>query len=492
MTFSLTTIIVVTSNALTAIIAAALLLVVVWAAPNRRMNQLFGVAMGSLAAYSVANAFGRFIDDMGWDPAHATYAAVSLYGLFIISIFWFASEFSQSRTLIARFMRGIGMVMVVTYTLALWSGLLLTDIQPSASNDGSYQGEWTLLGLIVVGTQVIYLAFTALVLYRMKDERGRALWKAPAIVILAIIVSTIIWPLFQIPLQAIILALAALALGLPVLRFELFNPLARLHEGLAATNRELHEMSRLKTQFLRNMSHELRTPLNSIIGYTQLILNGTYGDLNETQEDRLRKVIRNGNNLLSLINDVLDLNRIETGHVELERRVVATMTVLDHVLDNLELMAANKNLTITRAFDGVPAIQADETRLRQIITNIAVNALKFTDKGGITVRASKVDDDYIQIEIADTGIGIPRDMWDAVFEEFRQLDESTTKQHEGTGLGMAICKRLVELHGGSIWLDSKVGEGTTFFVKLPIRAPVDQTVPAAQAATSPAVAAAKA
>jgi signal transduction histidine kinase len=238
------------------------------------------------------------------------------------------------------------------------------------------------------------------------------------------------------------------------------------------------------------MSHELRTPLNSIIGYTQLILNGTYGDLNETQEDRLQKVIRNGNNLLSLINDVLDLNRIETGHVELERRTVSTMTVLDHVLDNLELMAADKNLTITRAFDGVPAIQADETRLRQIITNIAVNALKFTDQGGITVRASRVDDAAIQIEIADTGIGIPREMWDAVFEEFRQLDDSTTKQHEGTGLGMAICKRLIELHGGSIWLDSKVGEGTTFFVKLPIGAPVDQAAPESTTATSTAMAAA--
>jgi signal transduction histidine kinase len=303
-------------------------------------------------------------------------------------------------------------------------------------------------------------------------------------VVAAVIFSAIIWPLFQIPLQAVFLAIAALAMGLPVLRFELFNPQAQLHTKLAATNRELLEMSRLKTQFLRNMSHELRTPLNSIIGYTQLILSGTYGDLNDTQDDRLEKVIRNGSNLLGLINDVLDLNRIETGRVKLERHQVATPALLDHVLDTLEIQASLKNITLRRVFDGAPSIYADEARLSQIMINIVANAIKFTETGSVTVRASQIDDQHLQIEVEDTGIGIPREKWDTVFEEFRQVDESSTKRYEGTGLGMAITKRLVELHGGRIWLDSEVGKGSTFYVKLPVQVPASPANSAGAASTT--------
>ncbi len=489
MTVSLTTVVVVTSNTITAVIAAALLMLVLWQAPNRRMNQMFAVSMFLLAAYSVANAFGRFIDDMDWDPAHATYAAITFYGFFVITIFWFASEFAQNRTLVARFMRVFGLAMIVILIPALWSKLLLVNIEPAPNHNGSYRGDWTSFGLVVISTQAIYLSATAILLYNMKDERGRALWKAPAWVIVALAFSAFIWPLVQIPAQAVFLAIAAWALGGPVLRFELFNPQVRFNAELAKTNRELLEMSRLKTQFLRNMSHELRTPLNSIIGYTQLLMTGLYGELNQTQEDRLEKVIRNGQNLLGLINDVLDLNRIETGHVKLECCQVATTTLLDYVMDNLEVQASPKGLTLTREFDGAPPVYADETRLRQIMTNIVGNAIKFTDSGGVTVRASQVDEHHIQIEVKDTGIGIPHEMWNAVFEEFRQVDESSTKRHEGTGLGMAITKRLVELHGGCIWLDSAPGKGTTFFVKLPVQLPASPAEAAIPVATSPVMAA---
>ena len=474
MTFSLITFVVVTSNTLMAIISATLLMLVLWQAPGRRMNQLFALTISMLMAYGVANALGRFIGDMGWNPNHASYVAITFYGLFNITIFWFAAEFAQSRSLATRFLYLFGAMFIVVNLITLWSDMLLVNIEPTGANDGSYAGEWTTFGLIVVGIQVVYQLFSAIVIYNMPDERGRALWKAPVWVIIGMIYSAVIWPLVQIPVQAVFLVFAALALGLPVLRFELFNPQAQRKAKLAATGRELLEMSRLKTQFLRNMSHELRTPLNSIIGYTQLIMNATYGDLNDTQADRLEKVIRNGNNLLGLINDVLDLNSIETGGIQLEWHEIATTTILDHVLDNLEIQASRKKLTLVRAFDGVPTIQSDETRLYQIITNIVANAIKFTDEGSVTVRASQVDDQHIQIEVEDTGVGIPRDQWDTVFEEFGQVDDSLTKRHEGTGLGMAITKRLVDLHGGHIGLDSVVSQGTTFFVKLPIKPPQSQ------------------
>jgi signal transduction histidine kinase len=215
------------------------------------------------------------------------------------------------------------------------------------------------------------------------------------------------------------------------------------------------------------MSHELRTPLNSIIGYTQLVVNGTYGALNDTQRDRLEKVIRNGHNLLSLINDVIDLNRIETGRFTLERRPVNTSALLTSVLDTIAPMATLKGLQITRDFDAVPPIFADEQRIRQIITNIVANAVKFTHEGGVTVRA-RPEDNMVRFEISDTGIGIAPEQYEMVFAEFEQLDNSPTREYEGSGLGMAITKRLVEKHGGRIWLESAPNQGTTFYVTIPV------------------------
>ena len=224
-----------------------------------------------------------------------------------------------------------------------------------------------------------------------------------------------------------------------MLRYELFNPLADLNEQLASKNVELAQASRLKNQFLTNMSHELRTPLNSIIGYTELVVNGTYGEMNDTQRDRLEKVIRNGHNLLGLINDVLDLNQIETGRIVLDRKTVNARALLDQVLTTIEPLAARKGLSTTRQYEHVPVVLADEARVRQIVTNILANAVKFTHQGGITVRAFR-NGEMAQFEISDTGIGIQRELFDAVFAEFQQLDNSPTRQYEGTGLGMAITK----------------------------------------------------
>jgi signal transduction histidine kinase len=226
------------------------------------------------------------------------------------------------------------------------------------------------------------------------------------------------------------------------------------------------------------MSHELRTPLNSIIGYTQLVINGTYGALNDTQRDRLEKVIRNGHNLLNLINDVIDLSRIETGRFTLNRRPVQTANLLNSVLDTVEPLAAQKGLHITRDFANAPPVYADEQRVYQIITNIVANAVKFTQTGGITVRAP-ADSGMVQFEIADTGIGIAPEQYELVFVEFEQLDNSPTREYEGTGLGMAITKRLVEMHGGRIWLNSTPGQGTTFYVTLPVAAVPPSSAPAA-------------
>jgi signal transduction histidine kinase len=439
-----------------------------------------------LAIYCTANVLGRFIDDFQLDPVDTTYVAIWIFGMFVIAIFFFGAEFAQSRTSTTRRMQQIGIVIGLVNSVALWSGRLFVDIRPTSANDGSYQGHWTTLGLIVALTLLAYMIATAIALYRMEDERGRSLWAAPVLVIAGIVSSTIIWPVIHIPLQAFFLALAALALGVPVLRYELFNPLAALNAELAQKNIELRKASRMKSQFLANMSHELRTPLNSIIGYAQLVMGGLYGALNDTQLDRLEKVIRNGQTLLKLINDVIDLNRIETGEVRLERRQVTTAEVLHGVLDTIEPLALHKGLFLKREFDGVPSVYADDTRLRQIVTNIAANAVKFTRRGGITVRAQLIDS-LVQIEIEDTGIGIPADQFAAIFEEFQQVDASPTREYEGSGLGLTITRRLIEMHGGRIWLESAVGQGTTFYVTLPTQPPEEPAVPTPAPAAAAAV-----
>ncbi len=465
MTLSLTTIIVVSANFLTAMIAAALMMLVLFQAPGHRMNQLFALVMLSLGAYSVSNALGRFIDDLGLDPKATLYVAISCFGLFTVLTFYFASEFSQTFTPTVRVLRILGLILAAVSVPAIWSDNVRTDIRPLA--DGNYTADFTLFGYFISAMSLVFMISSAVVLYRMKDERGHALWPAPALLVANVISTTLIWPLVPIPLGAIFLALAALAMGLPVLRFELLNPMAMLRAELEHKHYELQEANRMKSQFLANMSHELRTPLNSIIGYTQLVVNGTYGALNDTQRDRLDKVIRNGHNLLSLINDVIDLNRIETGRFTLERDSVDTYALLTNVLDTITPMAAPKGLQISRDFDGVPPIYADEQRTRQIMTNIVANAVKFTHEGGVTVRA-RAENSMVLFEISDTGIGIAPEQYEMVFVEFEQLDNSPTREYEGTGLGMAITKRLVEKHGGRIWLESTPGRGTTFYVTMPV------------------------
>ncbi len=463
---SSTTVIVLIANGITAIVSCALLMLVLWQAPQRRMNLLFALTMLLLGSYSIANGFGRFIDRLSLPPAHTTYMAIALMGMATVAMFFFASEFAQQRTPVTRAMRLAGLLMLVTHNYALWTDHLIVNIRPVPDQEGSFRGDWTALGMVAVATQLLYLLIAAILLYRMEDERGRALWRAPVLVILASFSSAVIWPVLHIPVQAVLLAVAALALGVPVLRYELFNPLAELHAELARKNAELSEASRLKSQFLAHMSHELRTPLNSVIGYTELVLSGTYGPLNDTQRDRLEKVVRNGQNLLNLIRDVIDLNRIETGRVVLDRVPVDTVQALSGALDTVAPLAAHKGLEIVRDFADAPPALGDETHIRQMATNLLANAVKFTDAGHVALRAHG-DGEQVVITISDTGVGIAPDQVEHVFAEFQQGNGPAARRYDGSGLGLAITKRLVELHGGRIWLESQPGGGTTVTFTLP-------------------------
>jgi signal transduction histidine kinase len=244
---------------------------------------------------------------------------------------------------------------------------------------------------------------------------------------------------------------------------------ARLFREIEEKSHQLEIASLHKSQFLANMSHELRTPLNAILGYAELMRDGVYGELAPKIKGVLDRVQANGKHLLGLINDVLDLSKIEAGQLALRLEDYSLSNVVQTVLTATESLAAEKKLRLEAALPGkLPVGRGDERRLAQVLLNLVGNAIKFTDEGEIrvSVRATKAK---FVIKVADTGPGIPESERTRIFEEFHQVDSSNTKKKGGTGLGLAITKRIVELHGGRISVESELGKGSTFRVDLPIR-----------------------
>ena len=263
--------------------------------------------------------------------------------------------------------------------------------------------------------------------------------------------------------------------------------------AMAINNTDLYqqalEANRLKSEFLANVSHELRTPLNAIIGYSELLLTGIYGEMSEKQVDRLERVYDGGKHLLALINDILDLSKIEAGRMDLElmdlsvKQLIAESTI--EARDQAVINGLQFDIDIS---DDLPTLPLDPNRMRQVINNVVGNAIKFTPEGQVTVMANIVQIDgnvtqpkvyppptmmlesgrYLQIAVEDTGIGIEKENQQVIFEAFRQADGSAIREYEGTGLGLAITRRLVELHDGYIWVESELGVGSIFRILIPI------------------------
>jgi signal transduction histidine kinase/CheY-like chemotaxis protein len=237
---------------------------------------------------------------------------------------------------------------------------------------------------------------------------------------------------------------------------------------LQETAERLQEMDKLKTQFLANMSHELRTPLNSIIGFSRVILKGIDGPLTELQKTDLTSIYNSGQHLLGLINNVLDLSKIEAGKMELNFEEVEIGPVIKGVMSTAIALVKDKPVELVQEMpDNLPTVWADATRLRQIILNLVSNACKFTEEGSVTVLATAKREKII-IRVSDTGMGIPSDNMEHIFEEFTQVDASTTRKVGGTGLGLPISRHFVEMHKGQIWVDSTPGQGSTFSFAIPI------------------------
>jgi signal transduction histidine kinase len=246
--------------------------------------------------------------------------------------------------------------------------------------------------------------------------------------------------------------------------------LNRTNEQLGRLYEELETASRHKSQFLANMSHELRTPLNAIIGYTELVLDGIYGPPPEPIREVLQRVEHSGRHLLGLINDVLDLSKIEAGQLTLTLAEYSMQDVVRTVYTAMEPLAAAKRLALTvSAPDDLPPGRGDERRIAQVLINLVGNAIKFTDAGEVRVDAT-ADNGAFVTTVTDTGPGIAPADHERIFKEFQQVDGTSTRRQGGTGLGLAIARRIVALHGGSLEVESDIGKGATFRVTLPIRA----------------------
>ncbi len=233
-------------------------------------------------------------------------------------------------------------------------------------------------------------------------------------------------------------------------------------QELADTNVRLEEMSRHKSQFLANMSHELRTPLNSIIGYTKLMLDGLEGDISEEQREDLHTVYTNSKHLLELIEDLLDLSKIEAGKMQLSYQTFSISELLAGVIPSMEQLAREKGLTLTYSVTpDIDHLYADKAKTKQVLINILGNAVKFTNEGSIKLDVAESDGEFM-FSVTDTGIGIKEEDLEAIFDSFQQVGPAQIAGYEGTGLGLTISRQFIEMQGGRIWAESELGKGSTF------------------------------
>lgn len=258
----------------------------------------------------------------------------------------------------------------------------------------------------------------------------------------------------------------------------LFNSVESQRLQLEETNKKITEANQLKSEFLANVSHELRTPLNAIIGFSDMLLMGINGKLGDKQAHYVTRVRDNGDRLLTLVNDILDLARIEAGRVEVEESVFAVRAVVDHLSGQADIFAKRRRIAfISETDENLPKkLIGDSQRIIQVVSNLLSNAFKFTEEGSVTLNVqADLPNKQWTISVVDTGIGIPPHAVNFIFEEFRQVDGSSKRAFTGTGLGLAITKNLVRLMGGTIAVESTIGEGSTFMVTLPLVEPEDNT-----------------
>ena len=245
---------------------------------------------------------------------------------------------------------------------------------------------------------------------------------------------------------------------------------ARLYREIEEKSRQIEAANRHKSEFLANMSHELRTPLTAIIGFSEVLSEKVFGELNDKQSEYMDDIVSSGRHLLSLINDILDLSKVEAGRMELDLTKFDIPTAIDNALILIRERATRHGITLRHTVDErLGEVLGDERKFKQILLNLLSNAVKFTAEGGYVDVDAALTNGAVEISVSDTGIGIAPENQETIFEEFRQVGTDVSKKREGTGLGLTLTRKFVELHGGKIWVESAVGKGSTFTFTLPLQ-----------------------
>ncbi len=466
-----------------------------------RLNVLFSLMILAIALW---NGGTFMLHVTGWTglPGFEMWLTVALLGLLSLPLTFYLLTLELSDLISPRVRRisvGVGFVSLAV----TWFLILVTDlgIRVTARPDGmlNYALETSspplLLALIYT---ISYFALAESILLWPLYAAGRRKEPIPtnrillalggALVVIAGLQETIP-AIGQYPLDSVLMIVATLVFAYLILKEHLFDPLAKLNARLEDANRRLQEANialqtsylkakeadRLKSEFVANISHELRTPLNAIIGFAQVILNEIDGPLTDTQREDLSAIYSSAQHLLNLVNDILDLSKIEAGKMELHKEWVDIKELVYGVMATTLTLIGDKDIKlIERVAEDLPPVYVDRTRIRQVILNLLSNAAKFTERGTITLTVDRLVETvdsrpqlFLLFTVADTGIGIAPENIPIVFEEFRQVDSSLARQAEGTGLGLPISKRLVELHGGRLWVESRVGVGSRFCFTLP-------------------------
>jgi len=421
-----------------------------------------------------------------------TWLRLSLAGLFAMPLTLYVVSLEGGELTNSTFKRATIAVGLLGLLVA-WAGMLGETYwsEVHVASDGSIVYHYEAGAWLFIFTLIYCLAYFALAegvllwpLYRARQrgamvKRSKLLFALGGALAVLGGVLTGLPIVSRYPLNSIFMIGASLVYAYLILEEQLLNPWRELNRELAAANEKLKEADRLKNEFVATISHELRTPLNSIIGFTKLILNEIDGPLNDLQRTDLTAIYTSSQHLLSLVNDVLDFSKIAAGRMELHKEMLDFSEIVVGVMSTTLALMGDKDIElIEEVEDNLPTVYADRVRIRQVILNLMSNAVKFTEKGSIILKAKRITEEveldgqrramsFILCSVTDTGIGVAKKDIPIVFEEFRQLDGSTSRQAEGTGLGMPISKRLVEMHGGRLWVESEVGVGSTFSFTLP-------------------------
>lgn len=465
-------------NFLTAAMALGLALIVLWENAHSRTNRLFAGFLLALCPYGIASVLNRYTDEFDLDLSDGIRVSTVFFTIALIFLILFNFEFARSTERWMRMGQALTAIVALASTAYFAAGDWLEDPHITSAGHVSYHtSPLTKLSMLFA---ISMLVASAWALWHSERKGSRALFWPVSLTPLGF--SSFFVPVLDdLPMLSITLAAVALLTARVVLRLELFDPLAQLNKELAASNNRLNkalqdltasnadlaEAHQRQSTFLADMSHELRTPLNSIIGFSDLLLQGTYGPLSDTQSDRLTHVLRNSQHLLRLINDLLDLSKINAGQMQLTRVAFDPVPVLDTLVETIHPLVASKGLQFERRYQELPPLCADEARFQQIMMNLLSNAVKYTHTGTLSLEGA-VEDGMARLVVRDTGIGIPPKHLEHIFDEFYQVATRRTPHSPGTGLGLAIARRLVELHGGRIWVESEVNTGSAFFVTMPL------------------------